>query len=114
MGYQMREKLLIALSLSLSLLVAAARAEDDQYVTGKERIMCLTQQSLREAMIAIQTKNRELMRTVQGCHYTIDGVHAEIVQDNVSMIKIRIGDPAQSNRDEFWTLPDSIRPVNRR
>jgi len=112
MGYQMREKLLIALSLSL--LAVGARAEDDQYVTGKERIMCLTQQSLREAMNAIQTKNRELMRTVQGCHYTIDGIHAEIVQDNVSMIKIRIGDPAEPNRDEFWTLPDSIRPANRR
>jgi hypothetical protein len=111
MGYQMREKLLIALSLSL--LAAGARAEDD-YVTGKDKIMCATQQSLREAINAIQTKNRELIRTVQGCHYTIEGVHAEIMQDNVSMIKIRIGDPAQPNRDEFWTLPDSIRSANRR
>jgi hypothetical protein len=107
----MRGMLLIALTLPL--LAVGARAEDG-YVTGRDKIMCTTQQSLREAMKAIAEKNRELMRTVQGCHYTIDGVYAELLQDNVSMVKIRVGDPSQPDRAEFWTLPDSIRPANRR
>jgi len=107
----MRGMLLIALALPL--LAAGARAEDE-YVTGRDKIMCATQQSLREAMRAIAEKNRELMRTVQGCHYSIDGVHAELLQDNVSMVKIRVGDPGTPDRVEFWTLPDSIRPANRR
>jgi hypothetical protein len=104
--------MLLALSM-LPLLAAGARAEDD-YVTGKDRIMCVTQRSLREAMDAIQKKNRDLMHTVQGCHYTIEGVHAEVIQDNVNMVKIRLGSPGDTDRAEFWTLPDSIKPANRR
>jgi hypothetical protein len=104
--------LLITSALSLS-AVGAARAEDE-YVTGKDKIMCTTQTSLREAVKAITEKNRDLMRTVQGCNYSIDGVRAEILQDNVSMVKIRLGHPDETNRAEFWTLPDSIRPANKR
>jgi len=107
----MRGMLLIAVALPL--LAVGARAEDE-YVTGRDKIMCTTQQSLREALKAITEKNRELMRTVQGCHYSIDGVRAELVQDSVSMIKIRLGDPSEPSRAELWTLPDSIRPLNRR
>src|SRR5271170_506312 len=100
-GYPMRGMLLIALALPL--LAAGARAEDD-YVTGRDKILCSTQQSLREAMKAIQDKNRDLLRTVQGCHYSIDGAHAELIQDNVSMIKIRVGNPGAPDRAEMWTL----------
>jgi len=107
----MRGMLLIALALPLA--ATGARA-DDEYVTGRDKIMCTTQQSLREALNAIQQKNRTMLETVQGCHYTIDGIRAELLQDNVSMIKIRLGQPDQPNRQEFWTLPDSIRPANRR
>jgi hypothetical protein len=103
--------LLIASALSLS--AAGARAEDE-YVTGRDKIMCTTQQSLREAVKAIAERNRDLMHTVQGCNYTIEGVRAEILQDNVSMVKIRLGQPDEPHRAEFWTLPDSIRPANRR
>ena len=75
--------------------------------------MCATQQSLREALRAVDTHDRALMNTVQGCHYSVDGVPAELIQDNVSMIKVKIGrDP--NNRMELWTLPESIKSVNKR
>jgi len=83
-------------------------------VTARDRIMCRTQQSLKEALRAIEQKDRNLLRTVQGCHYSIDGVHADLVQDSVSMIKIRVGPPDDPNRAEFWTLPDTVKPANRR
>ena len=107
----MRRMLMIALALPL--FAVGARAEDE-YVTGKDKIVCLTQQSLREAMTAIRTKDRALLRTVQGCHYSIEGVRAEVLEDSVSMIKIRLGQPSDPDRAEVWTLPDSIKPANRR
>jgi hypothetical protein len=105
---------MLLIALALSLFAGGARAADEEYVTGKDKILCLTQQSLREVMKAIADKNRDLMHTVQGCHYSIEGVHAEVVQDNLNMIKIRLGDSSQSTHSEVWTLPDSIRPANRR
>jgi hypothetical protein len=100
-------------ALLLPVLALGARAEDE-YVTGKDRIMCSTQQSLREALRAIDNKDRVLLRTVQGCHYSNEGVHAEILQDNVSMLKIRVGPPGEPGRSEFWVLPDSVKPAGRR
>ncbi len=92
-------------------LAGGARAEEE-YVTVRDRIMCRTQQSLRESMKAIETKDRNLMRTVQGCNYSLDGVAAILLQDNVSMIKIRVGHGGQDN--DFWTLPETIKPANKR
>jgi hypothetical protein len=100
-------------ALLLPLLAVGARAEGD-YVTARDRLMCTTQQSLREALRAVDTKDRALMRTVQGCHYSLEGVHAELIQDNVSMIKIKLGVPGDPNRLEFWTLPETIKPANKR
>jgi hypothetical protein len=105
--------MILLVASALPFLAVGARAEDE-YVTGRDKIMCTTQQSLREAVKAIVDKNRDLMRTVQGCNYSIDGVRAEIIQDNVSMVKIRLGQPSEATRAEFWTLPDSIKPANKR
>ncbi len=105
--------MILLIASALPFLAVGARAEDE-YVTGKDKIMCLTQQSLREALKAIAEKNRDLMRTVQGCNYTIEGVRALVIQDNVSMVKIRLGQESDPTRAEFWTLPDSIKPANKR
>ena len=91
--------------------VGGVRAEDE-YVTVGNRIMCRTQQSLRESIKAIDSKDRNLMRTVQGCNYSLDGVAAVLLQDNVSMVKIRVGHGGLDT--DFWTLPDTIKPANRR
>src|SRR5262249_48130224 len=106
----------VAMVAAISLmppLMCGARAEDE-YVTMRDRIMCTTQQSLREALRAVDQQDRELMRTVQGCRYSLEGVRAELLQDNVSMIKIRLGHPGDAQRAEFWTLPDTIKPANKR
>jgi hypothetical protein len=97
--------------MALVALAGSARAEDE-YVTMGNRIMCRTQQSLRESMKAIETKDRNLMRSVQGCNYSLDGVSAILLQDNVSMIKIRVGHGGVDN--DFWTLPETIKPANKR
>src|SRR5260221_13489087 len=82
-------------------LAGGARAEEE-YVTVRDRIMCRTQQSLRESMKAIETKDRNLMRKVQGCNYSLDGVAAILIQDHVSMINIRV---AHDESDAaFWAL----------
>jgi hypothetical protein len=98
----------------LPVLALGARAADEEYVTAKDRIMCTTQQSLREALRAIDTKDRQLFETIQGCHYSIEGVHAELLIDSVSMVKIRIGPPGNPSNINVWVLPDTIKPVNRR
>lgn len=85
-----------------------------EYITARDKLMCRTQQSLREALKAIEAKDRQLLRTVQGCHYSIEGVRAEVLQDSVSMLKIRLGEVDQATRDEFWVLPDSIKPASGR
>jgi hypothetical protein len=100
--------------LTLPILAAPAGAAEQEMVTARDRIMCRTQQSLKEALRAIEQKDRNLLRTVQGCHYSIDGVPAEVVQDNVSMIKVRLGARDDPNRSEFWTLPDTVKPAGRR
>ena len=99
--------------LLLALVVRDASAAD-AYVTQGRRVMCATPQSLREALHAIDNKDRTLMQTVQGCHYSKEGVRAEVLQDNISMIKIRLGEPDDPNRVEFWTLPETIKPANGR
>lgn len=106
-----------AILMAGALMVLAGTAVGQgaqEYVTAREKLMCRTQQSLREALKAIEAKDRQMLRTVQGCHYTLEGVRAEVVQDNVSMLKIRLGETDQSNREEFWVLPDSIKPAGRR
>ncbi|MBI3512568.1 MAG: hypothetical protein HY060_00595 [Proteobacteria bacterium] len=99
--------------LALSILATGAGAQE-QFVTNRDRVMCRTQQSLREALNAIDTKDRAAMHIVQGCRYSVEGVHAEVLQDSVSMIKIRIGPPDDPNRSEFWALPDTVKPAGRR
>ena len=103
-----------ALALLTVAMLAADAAAQEQYVTQRDRLMCRTQQSLREALRAIDSKDRTTLRTVQGCHYSIEGVHAEVLQDNVSMLKIKVGPPNDPNRFEFWVLPDTVKPVGRR
>ena len=53
------------------------------------------------------------MRTVQGCANTPDGMPAEIVQDNLNMVLIRVPTPSGDTLT-FWTGPDSVRQVTRR
>ena len=105
---------LSALALLTLAMLAVDAAAEDQYVTQRDRLMCRTQQSLREALRAIEAKDRTTLRTVQGCHYSIEGVYAEVLQDNVSMLKIKVGPPDDPNRTDFWVLPDTIKPAGRR
>ncbi len=99
--------------MALPVLVVAAHAADE-YVTVRDRFLCTTQQSLREALRAVDSKDRDTLRTVQGCRYSVDGVRAEVLQDNVSMVKVRLGQPDDERRPEYWTLPDTVKPANRR
>ncbi len=105
---------LSAVALLVLPMLAGGALAQEQYVTHRDRLMCRTQQSLREALRAIDAKDRTTLRTVQGCHYSIEGVFAEVLQDNVSMLKIKVGPPDDPNRTEFWVLPDTIKPAGRR
>jgi hypothetical protein len=102
------------LAMLLAPFAFGAHAAEEEYVTVRDRLICTTQQSLREALRGIDNKDRAFLRTVQGCHYTMDGSPAVLLQDNVSMIKIRLGATQPGAPTDFWTLPDSIKPVRGR
>lgn len=107
-------RMLLVAALVVPLMATTARADDDTYVTIKGQIMCTTQEMLRQALQAIRDKNREVLRTVQGCRESLPGVRAELLQDNVSMIKIRLGELSEETRPEYWTLPETIKSPNKR
>jgi len=86
-------------------------AQEPEYVTVRDRLMCRTQSALRDGLLAIETKDKFLFSTVDGCHFSIDGVPAIVVQDNISRIKIRL--TADGERAEMWTVPETIRQVRR-
>jgi hypothetical protein len=106
----MRE-LIVAAGLMTILASGAARAEEPSYVTVRDRLMCRTQLALRDALRAIDNKDKNLMDTVDGCHYSIDGVPATVLQDNINRIKIRLS--ANGQRADMWTVPEAIKPVRR-
>jgi hypothetical protein len=105
-------RMMVPVALATAVLVAPVRAGDETYVTVHGRIMCTTQEMLRQALQAVRDKNREQLRTVQGCRQSLDGIPAELLQDNVSMIKVRVGYP--DSQTEYWTLPETIKPTTRR
>ncbi len=84
-----------------------AAADAPVFVTVRDRLMCRTQQALRDGLKAIETKDRFLMSTVDGCHFSIDGVPAIVIQDNISRIKIRL--MADGEQADMWTVPETIR-----
>ena len=105
-------KLGAAIGLMILLGPQIATAEEPVlYVTVRDRMMCRTQAALRDALKAIDTKDKLLMETVDGCHYSIDGVPALLIQDNISRIKIRLS--AAGQRAEMWTVPEAIKPMKR-
>jgi hypothetical protein len=107
-------RMMLVAALAVPLMATAARADDDVYVTIRGQIMCTTQEMLRQALQAIRDKKPEILRTVQGCRESIAGVRAELLQDNVSMIKIRLGELSETVRPEYWTLPETIKSPNKR
>jgi hypothetical protein len=101
-----------AAGLVMTAVSAVAGAEEPVlYVTVRDRMMCRTQAALRDALKAIETKDKFLMETVDGCHYSIDGVPALLIQDNISRVKIRLS--ADGQRAEMWTVPEAIKPMRR-
>lgn len=107
----MRE-LIVAAGLVALLVPRPGRAEEHVvYLTVRDHLMCRTQLALHDALHAIDTKDKFLMSTVDGCHYSIDGVPAIVLQDNISRIKIRLS--ADGQRADMWTVPEAIRPMPR-
>jgi uncharacterized protein YlxW (UPF0749 family) len=104
----------VILVAGMLLVMAGAAQAQDVGTTRGEKVMCKTQQSLREILRAIDEKDRQLLRTVQGCRRSIEGVRAEVLQDNVNMLKIRVGEIDEKDRDEFWVLPDTVKLGGRR
>jgi hypothetical protein len=103
----------LAASGLIALLAAgAARAEEPTpYVTVRDRLMCRTQAELRDGLRALETRDKDLMETLDGCHYTVDGIPAIVLQDNISRIKIRLS--ADGERADMWTIPEAIKPMRR-
>jgi hypothetical protein len=101
----------IAAALAVLLVPATAGAADQPrlYVTVKDRLMCHTQVELRDGLRAIDAKNKTQLEALDGCHFTIEGVPAIVLQDNISQIKIRIS--AGRERADMWTIPEAIKPV---
>jgi len=106
----MRE-LIVAACLLAGLVPGTTCAQETTYVTVRDRLMCRTQLALHDALRAIDNKDKYVMSTIDGCHYSIDGVPAIVLQDNISRIKIRLS--ADGQRADMWTVPEAIKPVRR-
>jgi len=52
--------------------------------------MCRTQQALRNGIRAIESRDRNAIRALDDCHFSVDGIPATVIQDNISQIKIRL------------------------
>src|SRR5271156_6004711 len=104
----MRE-LIVAAGLMTALLPGAARAQEPSYVTVRDRLMCRTQRGRGDALRPLDSKDKSAMDTIDGCHYSIDGVPAIVLQDNINRIKIRLR--ADGQRADMWTVPETIKPV---
>jgi hypothetical protein len=106
---------LAAASLLTALAAAGAYAptyaQDTQYVTVRDRLMCRTQQALRDGLRALETRDKFLFSTVDGCHFSIDGVPATLIQDNISRVKIRLS--ADGEQADMWTVPETIKPARK-
>ena len=98
-----------AASLALALAAAASpiRADDPEYVTVRDRLMCRTQTALRNGIRAIESRDRNAIRALDDCHFSIDGIPATVIQDNISQIKIRLR--AEGEQADVWTTPETIR-----
>jgi hypothetical protein len=103
--------LVVVAGLLATAAPAGGRAADPDYVTVRDRLMCRTQQALRDGLRALETKDKFLMSTVDGCHFSIDGVPALVLQDNISRIKIRLR--ADGEQADMWTTPEAIKPMRR-
>jgi hypothetical protein len=91
---------------------AATRAEDVDYVTVRDRLMCRTQQALRNGTRAIESRDRAAIRALDDCHFSVDGIPATVIQDNISQVKIRLR--ADGEQADVWTTPETIRPVKKK
>jgi hypothetical protein len=106
----MRE-LIVAAGLLAGLVPGATCAQETTFVTVHDHLMCRTQLALRDALRAIDSKDKVQMGALDGCHFSIDGVPAIVLQDNINRIKIRLS--ADGQRADMWTVPEAIKPVRR-
>jgi len=93
-------------------LIAAAagvRAAEPHYVTVHDRLMCRTQEALIDGLRMLDAKKRDVLRDVDGCHFSMDGIPAILLQDNINLIKIRLS--ARGEHADMWTVPEAIKPV---
>lgn len=91
----------------LSTLGPAPPGPPLDHVTVRDRLMCRTQGELRDGLRALQTNDRILFSTLNGCVFSIDGVPAGVIQDNISQVKIRLS--LEGERADMWTVPEAIR-----
>jgi hypothetical protein len=105
-----------AAGLAIALAAAAAplpgRADDVQYVTVGDRLICRTQQALRNGIRALESRDRNAIRALDDCHFSVPGIPATLIQDNINQIKIRLR--AEGEQADVWTTPETIRPVKKR
>jgi hypothetical protein len=102
-----------ALALLAAVAAAPAGAAEDavEYVTVRDRLMCRTQADLRDGLRAIDTNNKDLFAMLDSCHFSVDGIPARLLQDNINRIKIRLS--ADGEQADMWTVPEAIRPLRR-
>ncbi len=105
-----------AAAAGLAIALAAAgptpgRADETLYVTVRDRLMCRTQQALRNGIRAIESRDRNAIRALDDCHFSVDGIPATVIQDNISQIKIRLR--AEGEQADVWTTPETIRAVKK-
>jgi hypothetical protein len=106
-----------AAATGLAIVLAAAapvpgHAQDVQYVTVGDRLICRTQQALRNGIRALESRDRDALRALDDCHFSIDGIPATLIQDNINQIKIRLR--ADGQQADVWTTPEPIRPVKKK
>lgn len=96
----------------LLLAVPALAADDAEYVTENGRLMCTTQQTLRDAQEAIDKRDKNWLESIKECTRSKAGQKAEIVQGGMLTAKIKVYDET-GKPTLYWTSPTTVKEVRR-
>lgn len=104
----------LSLAALLPLLGGApvATATEPQYVTEGRRLMCTTNDALKEAERAISAGDKWWFDRIRECVQSRPGLKAEILQQGMLIARIRVWDEDGKPTD-YYTAPTNIKEVRR-
>jgi hypothetical protein len=99
---------------TMILLVPGAllAADEPSYVTERGRLICTSPDSLKDALRAVDARDKAWLDSIRECSQSRPGLKAEIMQGGVLTVKIKVYDEA-GKWTIYWTSPTTVKEVRR-